>query len=54
MVRLQNKKEIFFVSTINSAKTCNGEEGNQGKFVLNKIYNKYMGGKDNNDALIGT
>ena len=53
MVHLQDKKEIFFVLTIHSAKTCNGEEKNQGKFVLNKVYNKYMGGKDNNDALIG-
>ena len=53
MVRLQDKNEIFFVSTRYSAKTCNGDEGSERKLVLNKDYNKYVGGLDKNDALIG-
>lgn len=42
MVRLQDKNEIFFVSTRYSAKTCNGDEGSERKLVLNKDYNKYV------------
>lgn len=53
MVLLQDKKKVFFVSTINSVKTCNGEEENKGKLVLNKNCNKHMGDVNKNDPLIG-
>ena len=54
LVPLQDKKELFFLSTIYSAKVSRDKDGKEGKLVVNQYYNKYMGGVDKNDAIIST
>ena len=54
LVRLQLKKELFFLSTIHSALTSRDKGGKEGKLLANQDYNKYMGGIDKNDAIIST
>ena len=54
LVRLPDKKELFFLSTIHSAEASRDKDGKEGKLVVNQDYNKYMGGVDKNNAIIGT
>ena len=54
LVHLQDKKELFFLSTIHSAEASRDKDGKEGKFVVNQDYNKYIGGVDKSDAIIGT
>ena len=54
LVRLPNKKELFFLSTVHSAEASRDKNGKEGKFVVNQDYKKYMGGEDKNDAIIAT
>ena len=52
LVRLQYKKELFFLSTIHSALTSRDKGCKEGKLLANQDYNKCMGGIDKNDAII--
>ena len=54
LVRLQDKKELFFLSTVHSGEASRDKDGKEGKLLVNQDYNKYMGGVDKNDAIIGT
>ena len=58
MLRYQEKKEVYFLSTIHDFKSantgkkkCDGMD--QTKPVWVNDYNKYMGGIDRNDAMMG-
>ena len=54
LVRLQGKKELFFLSRIHSAEASRDKDVKEGKLVGNQDYNKYIGAVDKNDAIIGT
>ena len=58
-IRFNDKKEIYFLSTINKANVIDTRQrGRQGnavrKLKLIDDYNRYMGGIDRNDEMIGT
>ena len=53
-MRLQDKKELFFLSTIHSAEASRDKNGKEGELVVNQDYNKYMSGVDKKEAIIGT
>jgi len=58
MVRYHDKKEIYFLSTIHEIKNERTPKRGRGEVPPTKLslindYNKYMGGVDKNDALIG-
>ena len=54
LVRLQDKKELFFLSTIHLAEASRDKDGKGGKLAVNQDYNKYMAGVDKNDDIIDT
>ena len=54
LVRLQDKKELFFLSRIHSAEASRDKNGKEGELVVNQDYNKYMSGVDKKEAIIGT
>lgn len=58
MLRYQDKKEVYFLSTIHKSNVAtSGKKKRDGtdlvKPVLVNDYNKYMGGIDRNDAMMG-
>ena len=58
VVKLQDKKEVFMLSTMQQANTVNtGKRDSNGdaksKLLLIDDYNRKMGGVDKNDAMIG-
>ena len=56
-IRYHNKKEVYFLSTIHTAKTTTIQKRNGlgpvQKPILIDDYNHHMGGVDKNDALVG-
>ena len=57
MIRLRDKKEIYFLSTIHNTAVSNTNKKNKDGEIVRKLklvqdYNKNMGGVDRNDALI--
>ena len=54
LVRLQDKKELFFLSTTHSTEASRYKDGKKGKFVVNQDYNKCMGDVDKSNPIIGT
>ena len=40
LVRLQDKKELFFLSTIHSAEASRDKDGKEGELVVNQDYKK--------------
>ena len=58
MIRLRDKKEIYFLSTIHNTAVSNTNKKNKDGEIVSKLklvqgYNKNMGGVERNDALIG-
>ena len=58
-VRFNDKKEICFLSTIHRANVINTRKRDRYGNAVRKLqlvddYNKYMGGADRNDEMIGT
>ena len=58
MIRLKDKKEIYFLSTIHNTAVNNTNKKNKDGEIASKLklvqdYNKNTGGVDWNDALIG-
>ena len=58
-IRFNDKKEIYFLSTIHKANVINTRKRDRHGNVVRKLqlvddYNKYMGGVDRNDEMIGT
>lgn len=58
MIRYNDKKEIYFLSTIHQATTGNSKKKARDGTLVKKPtvvneYNKYMGGIDRNDAMVG-
>ena len=58
MLRYQDKKEVHFLSTIHQMESARtGKKNKQGEDIIKPVlvnhYNRFMGGIDRNDAMIG-
>ena len=58
-IRLNDKKEIYFLSTLHKANVIDTRKRDRHGNVIRKLklvddYNKFMGGVDRNDEVIGT